>query len=97
MTVRRRLHVRVRVVLGAAAALALLAGGWLWVRDSPLVAVTKVTITGVSGPQAPSIRSALTLAARNMTTLDVHENALRMAVAPYPVVDDLRVSTHFPH
>ena len=32
-----------------------------------------------------------------MTTLDVHMDQLRSAVAPYPVVKDLRVSTQFPH
>jgi cell division protein FtsQ len=97
MTVRRRPRVRLRIALAVAAALALLAGAWMWVRDSPLVSVRKVTITGVSGPDAGQIRAALTLAARNMTTLDAHVGALRTAVAPYPVVDDLRVATHFPH
>jgi cell division protein FtsQ len=32
-----------------------------------------------------------------MTTLDVRVDQLRTAVAPYPVVKDLRVQTHFPH
>ena len=32
-----------------------------------------------------------------MTTLDVRLGQLRTAVAPYPVVKDLRVSTQFPH
>ena len=32
-----------------------------------------------------------------MTTLDVHLGQLRTAVAPYPVVKDLQVSTQFPH
>ena len=54
-------------------------------------------MTGVAGPDAGQIRSALGLAARNMTTLDVHLGQLRTAVAPYPVVKDLRVSTQFPH
>src|SRR5262249_41827650 len=46
---------------------------------------------------APQIRAALRAAARNMTTLDVHIDELKTAVAPYPVVKDLRVTTHFPH
>jgi cell division protein FtsQ len=77
--------------------LAVLGGGWLWIRDSSLVAVRKVTITGVYGPDARQIRSALTLAARNQTTLDVRVSALRTAIGPYPVVKDVRVSTQFPH
>jgi cell division protein FtsQ len=94
---RRRMPLRARVALGAVLVLAVLGGAWLWVRDSSLVAVRKVTITGVYGPDSDQIRSTLTLAARNMTTLDVRVSALRTAVGPYPVVKDLRVSTHFPH
>jgi cell division protein FtsQ len=94
---RRRMSLRLRVLLAAVAVLALLGGGWLWVRDSSLVAVRKVAITGVYGPDAGQIRSALTLAARNMTTLDVRLGQLRTAVAPYPAVKDVRVSTQFPH
>jgi len=86
-----------RVALVLVPVLALLAGGWLWLRDSSLLAVKRVTITGASGPDAAQIRSALSTAAHNMTTLDVSTDQLRMAVAPYPVVKDLQVSTQFPH
>lgn len=94
---RRRVRIRVRLVLAGVALLALLGGGWLWLRDSSLVSVRTVSISGVSGPDAEQIRSVLTLAARNMTTLDVRVGQLRTVVAPYPVVKDLRVSTQFPH
>jgi cell division protein FtsQ len=86
-----------RLIAAVALVLALLAGGWLWLRDSSLVAVRRVTISGVSGPDAGRIRSALRLAARNMTTLDVKNAELNTAVAPYPVVKSLSVSTQFPH
>ena len=33
------------------------AGGWLWFRDSSLVAVERVTVTGLSGPDARQIRA----------------------------------------
>jgi cell division protein FtsQ len=97
MTVTRRVRVRVRVVLAVAGAVLLLGGAWLWLRDSSLVAVQKVSITGVSGPNADQIRAALTRSARNMTTLDVRVGQLRLAAAPYPVVKDVQVSTQFPH
>lgn len=87
-----RLALLVAVVLGGLAL-----GGWLWLRDSSLVAVTRVTVTGQSGPEAGAIRSALVGAARGMTTLDVSMSTLRTAVTPFPVVADLRVSTQFPH
>jgi cell division protein FtsQ len=67
------------------------------VRDSSLVAVERVAVTGTGGPDAPQIRGALVAAARTMTTLDVHLDRLRTAVAPYPVVRDIRVTTQFPH
>jgi cell division protein FtsQ len=56
-----------------------------------------VRIVGASGPDAPQIRSALSAAARTMTTLDVKMHALQTAVAPYPVVKGIDVSTQFPH
>jgi cell division protein FtsQ len=86
-----------RRLIGIVLGLAVLAGAWLWLRDSSLVAVRRVTVTGERGPDARRIRSALMLAARNMTTLDVKLGALHTAVAPYPVVKSLRVSTQFPH
>jgi cell division septal protein FtsQ len=66
-------------------------------RDSSLVAVKRVSVSGASGADGPRIRSALIAAARNMTTLDVRMHQLRVAVSPYPAVKDLRVSTQFPH
>jgi cell division protein FtsQ len=81
----------------AVLALATVGGGWLWVRDSPLVAANDLTITGLTGPDAPAIRHALTDATSDMTTLHVRLDALRTAVAPYPAVKGIRVQTHFPH
>ncbi len=75
----------------------LLGGGWLWLRDSSLVAVNRVTVTGLSGPTADAIRSALVDSARQMTTLHVRVSRLRAAVADYGIVRDIRVHTDFPH
>ncbi len=101
LRLRRRLTLSSRKVrlglLSAIVAGGLLLGGWLWLRDSSLVAVTRVTVTGQSGPDAAAIRTALVGAARGMTTLDVSMSTLRTAVSPFPVVEDLRVSTQFPH
>jgi cell division protein FtsQ len=84
-------------VFALVALVAVLIGGWLWVRDSSLVAVRRVRVAGANGPDAAQIRSALVTAARNMTTLDVQMGQLRTAVAPYPVVKRLAVQTQFPH
>jgi cell division protein FtsQ len=84
-------------VLALVALLALFGGIWLWLRDSSLVGVRRVSVTGASGADAGQIRSALKAAARGMTTLDVNMKDLRTAVAPYPVVKTLQVDTQFPH
>jgi cell division protein FtsQ len=86
-----------RALAAVLAVLALAAGGWVWLRNSSLVRVQRVTIVGVSGRDAHQIRAALSSAAHNMTTLNVKMAALRTAVAPYPVVKQLHVSTNFPH
>lgn len=86
-----------RLVAAAVALLALAGGGWLWLRDSSLVAVQRVTITGVSGPGASQIRASLDTAARSMTTLDVKRGVLHTAVSAYPVVKSLHVTARFPH
>jgi len=75
----------------------LLAGGWLWLRGSSLVAVSDVHVSGLHGPEAPAIEAALTDAARHMTTLEVNPAELRAAVAAFPVVSALHASASFPH
>jgi cell division protein FtsQ len=91
---RRRLRI---ALLLALLSLPLLAGGWLWLRHSSLVAVQHVRVSGVHGSDARAIDAALTSAAKRMSTLDVSTSRLRAAVAAYPVVGDLRVRPSFPH
>jgi cell division protein FtsQ len=85
------------VLAGLALVAVLCFGGWLWLRDSSLVAIKRVVVTGLSGPDASRIRAALVRAGRTMTTLDVRADQLRTAVAPYAAVKDLRITTQFPH
>lgn len=89
----RRLH----LLVALAGLLLVLGCGWLWLRSSSLVAVRSVTITGVSGPDAPQIRQALAARARRMTTLNASSGELHAAVAVYPEVRAVQVSTSFPH
>ena len=77
--------------------LGVLGAMWLWLRDSSLVAVRSVTVTGVSGPDAGQVRAALADAARDMTTLHVKTGELRTAVDPYPTVLDVSTDADFPH
>src|SRR4051794_18633066 len=85
-----------RAVAACACVLALLGGGWLWLRDSGLVAVHDVSVTGLSGTEAPRVRAALEGAARDMTTLHVRPDQLRTAVEPYPSIMAVDAHPHLP-
>jgi len=91
---RRRLRI---AAIALALAVPLLAGGWLWLRNSSFVSVEHVRVSGLHGADAHAIEAALTDAARQMSTLDVHQGKLRAAVASYPIVGALEVHTSFPH
>jgi cell division protein FtsQ len=86
-----------RAVAWIVAALVLLGIGGLWLRDSSLVAVDQVTVTGLTGPESTRVTNLLQDAARDMTTLHVRQDQLDAVVAPYPVVKAVRAETHFPH
>jgi cell division protein FtsQ len=93
----RHNRLALRVTLCTFVALPLLGGGWLWLRDSSLVSVRHVHITGVRGVSALEIREALDNAAARMTTLDFNVGALRSAVSSFAIVGGLHVTTSFPH
>jgi len=91
-------HRRLRIgVLACLVSLPLLAGGWIWLRHSSFVAVQRVRVSGVHGAEAKAIETALTAAARHMSTLDVNLRALRAAVAPFPVVREVHATGNPPH
>jgi cell division protein FtsQ len=91
---RRRLRI---AAIALALAVPLLAGGWLWLRNSSFVSVEHVRVSGLHGADARAIEAALSDAARQMSTLNVHQGKLHAAVASYPVVGALQVHTSFPH
>jgi cell division protein FtsQ len=98
MSVVRRLpRLPLRLVVVAAVAIGVAAGGWLWVRDSSLVRVRQVSIVGAGSSDEARIRSALREAAAGMTTLHVREEALRTAVTPFPSVAGVEVDADPPH
>ncbi|HZB06406.1 MAG TPA: FtsQ-type POTRA domain-containing protein [Thermoleophilaceae bacterium] len=88
---------RRRLTCLLAACLVLAAGYQFWLRDSPLVAVEDVAVTGLTTKDAPRLRAALASAARTMTTLHVEQSELERAIAAYPVVRELEVHPDFPH
>jgi cell division protein FtsQ len=91
---RRRLRITLLVL---ALALPLLAGGWTWLRHSPLASVQHVQVSGLHGAETGAIEAALVGAAKHMSTLDVRSGKLRSAVAPFRVVREVRAYPSFPH
>lgn len=86
---------RRRLLAVAVLAVAIGCGYMLWLRDSSLVAVERVTVTGAEGE--PAIEAALTEAADGMTTLHLDRGALEAAVADDPAVLSITTTTDFPH
>jgi cell division septal protein FtsQ len=83
---RRRPSPRTSLIAAALLVAGLVAGYFGWLRDSALVAVRDVTVTGVSSPDRAEIEAALEKAAGSMTTLNVDQKALEASVAAFPTV-----------
>jgi cell division protein FtsQ len=98
-SVVRRLSPRLkrRLIALSVACLVLAAGYHFWLRDSSLVAVEQVQVTGLTSEDAARVRAALTTAGQTMTTLHVDREALDRAVATFPVVRALQIRPDFPH
>ena len=84
-------------VIALLLAVAALAGYYSWLRDSSLVKVDRVSVVGLTGPDADRVRDRLERAALDMTTLHVREDDLRRAVAAEPSILTLRATPDFPH
>jgi cell division protein FtsQ len=82
---------------GALVTAAVVLPAGLWLRDSPLVTVRHVHVTGISGPQASQVRQAITDAANGMSTLHVDSGKLEDAVRGFPIVDQISVRRDLPH
>ena len=86
-----------KILAGVVVAACALTGGWFWLRDSDLVRVQDVFVTGLTSQEEPQIREALKNAALDMTTLHVREDQLRAAVAQYPSIAGLETDAKLPH
>ena len=88
---RRRLVVM--IVLGAG----LFALYTFWFRDSSLVAVKTVEVKGAgAGDDATRLKRELTVAAEEMTTLNVSQADLVAAARPFPLVREVKADPSFP-
>lgn len=83
------------LVVSVLLAAGLVAGYMLWFRDSSLVAIEKVDVTGSN--LSPAVEGELSSAAIGLSTLHLDRSALEAAVADDPSVVALKVETDFPH
>ena len=91
-------HWRRRLIVALLLTAVLTAAYLFWFRDSSLVKVEQVRVTGLSSaPDAPRLRAALIQAGQGMTTLHVDQPALEQVVAASPVVHAITVTPDFPH
>jgi cell division protein FtsQ len=77
--------------------LGLAAAYFFWFKNSSFVAVQKVTVDGIEGPEAAAVTGALTRSGEGMTTLNVDETVLASAVSGYPTVVAIQAEADFPH
>lgn len=68
-----------------------------WLRDSAIVRVEHVTISGITIKDQGPLRAALTQAALRMTVLHVRTDALVRAAAPWHTVRSIEASATVPH
>lgn len=82
-----------------AALVALLLGSLyhFWLRNSSLVAVNDVEVTGLTTKDGPRIQAMLESVAEDMTTLNVRVDELEEAASAFPVVGSIHVEADFPH
>jgi cell division protein FtsQ len=95
LTPSKRTRRRLLVALVVAALLTALY--MFWLRDSSLVAVENVTVTGLTSDDADRVRVALASTAETMTTLHVDEARLQDAAAAFPIVARIEAQPDFPH
>ena len=88
-------RVRNRLIVAGLVLVALAAAYTLWFRNSALVAIEDVRVTGADVPSG--VEGRLTAAATGLSTLNVDRAAIESAVADDPSVVALKIETDFPH
>jgi cell division septal protein FtsQ len=76
---------------------AVIAGGFMLVRNSSLVAVDEVKVVGLSGYYDKDARSAVVAEAMQMTTMNFDPSKIEDAASGFVDVAGVKVETDFPH
>ena len=90
-------HARRRFALAAIVGLLLTGLYWFWLRDSGLVAVNDVEVSGLTTKDGPRIQATLETAAEDMTTLHVRQDELEEVAREFPIIASINVEPDFPH
>src|SRR3712207_1784001 len=88
---------RRRLVAAAVAALALAALYQFWLRDSSLVAVESVEVSGLTTKDGPRIEATLESVAGGMTPLHIRLDELEGAARQFPVGGSITLARAFSH
>lgn len=75
---------------------ALLGAAFFWLRDSSLVAVNAVEVSGARGPGSTALTGALKAAAAGMTTLHIDRDELDRVAERFPNVRTVRATPVYP-
>ncbi|MGI8460513.1 MAG: cell division protein FtsQ/DivIB [Solirubrobacterales bacterium] len=87
---------RIRLLVGIVLLAVLAAAYMLWFRNSSLVAVEKVEVSGISFAEE-EITAALTDAGETMTTLNADVAVIERSVEGFPTVAAVSIEPDFPH
>lgn len=88
---------RLQLLIAALIVAILCACTWLLVRNSSLVAVETVEISGLEGYYDRAARKAVVAEAMQMTTMNFDEDRIRDAAAAFVNVEGVTVKTDLPH
>ncbi|MFN8113342.1 MAG: cell division protein FtsQ/DivIB [Solirubrobacterales bacterium] len=88
-------RLRNRLIVAFLILAALFAAYMFWFRDSSMVAIENVEVTGAD--VTPGVEDQLTAAATGLSTLHLDRGAIEEAVADDPSVVALKIETDFPH
>lgn len=91
------LRTRLRLTLLAAAGVAVLAGGYVALKQSPVFGIEKVVVVGAKGSAAETIRARAESAVGAESLLSVDPQMVADAVAGLPLVRSVQVDRAFPH
>lgn len=97
ITARLRRPSRWMLIVSLLVLAAVIAGGYMLVRNSPLVAVKEVRVVGLSGYYDKDARSAVVAEAMRMTTMNFDATKIQDAAGTFVDVAGVKVETDFPH